>query len=350
MSTVDAWETFQRGEVPAGVRDEVLTSWRRSRWSGVDPALDVPPVGEADDDTPFVRAAAPVLLRMADLLADSRTCLALADRHGHVVWRWVSDRVLGAECDRSGMQFASSFNEQEVGTCGIGAALETGRLATVLGAEHFVASFQRWACVAAPVAHPVTGRTVGVVNVTCRAPDAGPFMQVAARSLADGVRSALSEAATDAEHRLLRGFLRARARTTAPVLALTADLLLTDPAAAELGLDHAETWARVVEAGTGASVVPLADGVVADVVRVGDGAVLTLRSAGPAAPGPPAGRAVAGDGSPGRRLTPLEQAESDVIAATLAGCGGNKSAAAARLGISRGTLYQKLRRYRPLTP
>ncbi|SFL71444.1 helix-turn-helix domain-containing protein [Geodermatophilus ruber] len=351
MSTVDAWETFQRGEVPVGVRDEVLTSWRRSRWSGVDPRLDVPPVGEADDDSPFVRVAAPVLLRMADLLADSRTCLSLTDRNGHVAWRWVSDRTLSAECDRSGMQFGSVFDEQQVGTCGIGAALETGRLATVLGAEHFVESFQRWACVAAPVVHPITGHTVGVVNVTCRAAEANHFMQVAARSLADEVRSALSASATDVEHRLLRAFLHARQRTTAPVLALTEDLLLTDPAASELGLDHAETWARVTEAGPGATVIPLGDDVVAEVIRTGadhrrDGAVLALRSASAETP---AGRVGPPERLIGRRLTPLEQAESDVIASTLAECGGNKSAAAARLGISRGTLYQRLRRYRPLT-
>ena len=62
-----------------------------------------PPVGGADDDSPFVRVAAPVLLRMADLLADGRTCLSLADRQGHVVWRWVPDGALSAECDRYGM-------------------------------------------------------------------------------------------------------------------------------------------------------------------------------------------------------------------------------------------------------
>jgi hypothetical protein len=67
------------------------------------------------------------------------------------------------------------------------------------------------------------------------------FMQVAARSLAEEVRSALTVAATDGEQRLLQAFLRARGRTTAPVLAVTEDLLLTDPASSEVGLDHAET-------------------------------------------------------------------------------------------------------------
>jgi transcriptional regulator of acetoin/glycerol metabolism len=47
-----------------------------------------------------------------------------------------------------------------------------------------------------------------------------------------------------------------------------------------------------------------------------------------------------------RPLTPLEQAEHDVVVATLAACGGNKVAAAARLGISRTTLYQRLRALR----
>ena len=53
-------------------------------------------------------------------------------------------------------------------------------------------------------------------------------------------------------------------------------------------------------------------------------------------------RAAAGD----RRLSLLEQAEADVITEVLAASGGNKAAAARRLGLSRPTLYAKLRAYR----
>jgi transcriptional regulator of acetoin/glycerol metabolism len=47
-----------------------------------------------------------------------------------------------------------------------------------------------------------------------------------------------------------------------------------------------------------------------------------------------------------RQLTSLEHAERQVIASAMDRCGGNKLRAAAELGISRSTLYKKLREYR----
>lgn len=75
-----------------------------------------------------------------------------------------------------------------------------------------------------------------------------------------------------------------------------------------------------------------------------------LRSAGAHPAGPvftpgaaavAAGRRGAGSGP----LGPIEQAEYEVIRSVLRDVEGNKSEAAARLRISRGTLYERLRRY-----
>ncbi|GAA2258067.1 dihydroxyacetone kinase operon transcriptional regulator DhaR [Streptomyces amakusaensis] len=70
-------------------------------------------------------------------------------------------------------------------------------------------------------------------------------------------------------------------------------------------------------------------------------AVLERRSAGDVTPGDlPEGYRV----SPRlRRMTPLERAEHDTIAAALRACGGNKLRTARRLGISRTTLYNRMR-------
>jgi transcriptional regulator of acetoin/glycerol metabolism len=46
------------------------------------------------------------------------------------------------------------------------------------------------------------------------------------------------------------------------------------------------------------------------------------------------------------RLTTIQVAEADAIAAALRDNGGNKAAAALHLGISRSSLYRKMREYR----
>ncbi|MBC8090801.1 MAG: GAF domain-containing protein, partial [Pseudonocardia sp.] len=169
MDTSTAWERFHAGEEPGDVRGEVLTSWRRSRSSGVDPEYADVPYVETELDTHFTRVATPIMERMAQLLVGDRSCLALADPHGSVTWRWVSEPMLRGTLDRLSVAEGFCWDEERVGTNGLGTALETGTIAVVRGSEHFVHRFHEFTCVAAPVRHPVTRRTVGAVNVTCRA-------------------------------------------------------------------------------------------------------------------------------------------------------------------------------------
>jgi transcriptional regulator of acetoin/glycerol metabolism len=47
--------------------------------------------------------------------------------------------------------------------------------------------------------------------------------------------------------------------------------------------------------------------------------------------------------SAGRPLNPLQRSEREVISTTLQACNGNKVHASAHLGISRTTLYRRMR-------
>jgi transcriptional regulator of acetoin/glycerol metabolism len=338
----EAWEAFQSGAEPVGVPAQVLTSWRRSRWSGVDPADTQIPVRDMETDSDFVRLATPVLLRAADMLTSGPASISLADAQGNILWGWVSERRIGQALEAARVLKGASMNEERIGTNGVGTALESGQLAEVVGAQHFVEAFHRWACVGAPVTHPITRRVVGAVCVSCFEPDTSQFQRAMTSSLADGVAGRLADSATAAERALLDAFLAGQRRTTAPVVVVNHQMIISDEAAGAWGLGHDALWGLVREVSAGTDLVlkeglrgrahPLNDGV---------GVLLTLHPDPqvPADPSPPVAR-----------MTRLESAEAAIIAAMLSECNGNKTAAASRLGISRVTLYQKLRRYRIGTP
>jgi transcriptional regulator of acetoin/glycerol metabolism len=337
-----AWEAFQSGGEPVGVSEQVLTSWRRSRWSGVDPADTEVPVLDIETDSDFVRLAAPVLLRAANMLTAGPACLALADAHGNLLWRWASQRQIARALDAARVLEGASMCEERVGTNGVGTALESRELAEVVGTDHYVEAFHGWACVAAPVTHPVTRRVVGAVNVTCFESDANQFLRAMTSSLADGVAGRLVESASADERALLDAFLLGQRRSTAPVVVVSERMMIVDEVAGTWGLEHGTVWELVRGVQAGSDLV-LQAGLRARAHSLAEvrGVLLTLH------PDPQALSAPA-PGIPG--LGPLESAEAGVIARMLAECEGNKSAVATRLGISRATLYQKLRRYRIGTP
>lgn len=352
MSTLSQWEAFHSGSDTVGVGHDVLTSWRRSKWSGIDPHDVRIPRVDVPDDSPFHRAATPVLLRMAEALADSNTSLALADRRGHVLWRWTSDRQLGRDLDDVDMVPGATFDEALVGTNGIGTALESEKLAVVIGSDHYVGSFHRWACAAAPVRHPLTGKVVGAVNVTCRASEANQFFRWAAQSMADDVGGALRGDYTTRERRLYDAYLDARRNSSAPLVALDERTFIADEIASNLGLEHRTVW-RTVRTLTSGTRIDLAPTLFATVRRVDEhdlsaGAVLEIGVESATAPVASPPSAPAPEHLMHRHLSPLEVAEYGVIKAAMTAADGNKTAAAAQLEISRGTLYQKLDKYRLL--
>ena len=119
-----------------------------------------------------------------------------------------------------------SYAEEVVGTNGIGTALESGGPAHVFGHEHYAERLEGMACAGVPLRDPVSGKTVGVIDLTCWRRDADPLMLSLVRSTADQLDQALAETSNGRDMRLLQEYTRACRHTGGIVLALGNDVVM----------------------------------------------------------------------------------------------------------------------------
>ena len=224
-----ARERFLTGEPaePGQVRDTILASWRRSReWHVAADRIDLSCVRDPDLDTPLTRAALPVLQNLRESLQGELVSVILTDAHGVALSRLTADHDLERHLDRVQLAPGFSYAEEFVGTNGIGTALESGQAAHVFGHEHYAEHLEDLACAAVPVRHPISGKAVGAVNLTCWRKDAGRLLIALAQSTAAQVTQGLLEASSAGEFQLLREYLRACRHTGGFVFALTNDMVL----------------------------------------------------------------------------------------------------------------------------
>ncbi len=235
-----AREAFLTSGVPKGadVREVILSSWRRSRFWGVSvDQVDLPYRGELDFDSRLLHASQPVLDRLERELADARMSVILTDAQAWVLDRRAGERSLNSYLDRILLAPGFSYAEKFIGTNGIGTALEEKRPSHVFGHEHFVDRLHAVSCAGTPIRDPITGKVLGVIDVTCWRADASLLMSVLVQEAARDVEARLFELSGDRERALLREFLAACRRTKRPVLSLSDDLTITNVSATHL-LDH----------------------------------------------------------------------------------------------------------------
>ncbi len=220
---------------PGVVRAPILASWSRSAsWRVPADHIELPYESDLDPDTLLVRAARPVLQEIADQFASEPVSVILCDADGVVLERRSGDSALEGYLDRVMLAPGFSYAERYVGTNGIGSALEGGGPTQVFGHEHYVEHLEDLACAGVPIRHPITGRVLGVVDVTCRRPDAGTMMTTAVASIARRIEEAILERSGRREHSLMQDYLRACRRNRGAVFALGEDLLMMNDRAREL--------------------------------------------------------------------------------------------------------------------
>jgi transcriptional regulator of acetoin/glycerol metabolism len=212
---------------PHNVRDTILASWWRSkRWKVAADRIDLSYTGDPDLDTPLTRSALPVLQHLREHLEGQPISVILTDAAGVVLTRLVADHDLDRHLDSVKLAPGFSYSEESVGTNGIGTALEGGRAMHVFGHEHYAENLEDLACAGVPIRHPISGKTLGAVDLTCWRKDADPLLITLARTTADQITQALLTDSNAREFELLQEYLRACRHSAGIVLALNHDVVM----------------------------------------------------------------------------------------------------------------------------
>jgi len=222
------------GEVRA-TRAEIVTSWQRSVLAGLDNTrFDVPYDPAIDEGGRLIRAGRPVIDRVAKDLDETRISLLLADQRAHIVARRSGDRAIDRLLDRISLAPGFRYDEEHVGTNAIGTAIELHGPSVVAGQEHFANALVGVACSAITITDPATGRTIGVVDLTCAAAEASPLMLPLVKRAAWEIEQRLFDESSPDERVLQEYFLRARRTAKGGLVLLNGRTMLVNGAAAGL--------------------------------------------------------------------------------------------------------------------
>ncbi|MDN5756245.1 MAG: GAF domain-containing protein, partial [Micrococcaceae bacterium] len=202
-----------------GIRGDIADSWKRSLSLEVDPdSLAVREAAPQGTDDNLLRCVDRVLMRAAEQLSNEPVSILFATPCGGVARRYCTDASLVRRLDSVNLAPGSGYDEETVGTNGIGTALESTRPTVVHAFEHFNEELAIFACAGAPVVHPVTGSLLGVVDLTCKAHQLNNLLLTLASSLADQIAQ-LVFAEYGGDLHLMREYLSACRHASGPVIA-----------------------------------------------------------------------------------------------------------------------------------
>ncbi len=237
-------------ELPPDLPETIRYSWIRSRLAAAPmdriavPYAAVDAAGER-----LLRAARPVLDRFGQQLAGTHVSLVLADPEGRVVGRWAGDKSALRRLARVSIEEGYLLAEELAGTNGVGTALEVLAPVTIVGAEHYAEPLHRLVCAGVPIRHPLTRRLEGVLDLACPTADANGLLMPATLDLAAQIEREMSMGALERERVVFDAFVARSRMTSAALVALSEQYMVTNAAAADLlePRDEACLWQQALE-------------------------------------------------------------------------------------------------------
>lgn len=179
INHLDRVRNMIAGKVVHPGAERLASSYRRSLIEHrLDPAstsgpriLTAPQLRQLrEQEETFLRSTGQCLPRLHDMVRDAGYCVILADARG-VTIDYQAERDQRKSFQRAGLYPGSCWSEQEEGTCGIASVLQDQAPITVHKSDHFRAAFTSLTCSAAPIFAP-GGELIGVLDASAlRSPD-----------------------------------------------------------------------------------------------------------------------------------------------------------------------------------
>ena len=200
---------------------ELMRSWQRSQELIGVPAnvTDVPQVAEELLDAHLLDMFQGPLTQFSDSLDGTGLGLLLADSRGQILQRWCSDKFATAHLDRIGTMRGAVLSESAVGTNGVGTVAATGHSVQIRGVEHFADFYSDAICTGAPVRHPISGKLLAVVTLSCDLVPGTQFLLPLLRTVTTQLEQHVMDLEQPAARRTFNTFLTMSRTLPDPVIA-----------------------------------------------------------------------------------------------------------------------------------
>lgn len=205
----------------------IQVSWERALDSQVNADHPSPTFVEPSaPESVLQRAARPVLESLSSELANEPVCIILTDSRGMVLQREGGDNALLRTLDKVHLAPGFSYAEAEVGTNGIGTALEVGAPIQVDGDDHYAGVLKVFSCAGALITHPTTGTLLGLIDITTPTRNSNPLLLSFARLAATRIQERVLEVANERDGALLAAYYAAGQHSGGPVIAVSEDVFM----------------------------------------------------------------------------------------------------------------------------
>jgi signal transduction histidine kinase len=205
----------------AGLRSTIVESWRRSLATGLDPTDLLAPIEAAQSEVLArwfehpLGSLTQVLTEQLRMLADeSQSMVVVTDASGLVLHRVGDERLKELATAEMNLVEGARYSEAADGTNGIGTALAADHAFQVFGFEHFNERHHEWVCSGAPVHDPVSGQTVGLIDLSSLWKIAHPRSLELVVTAARTIERCLLDARGDRDARLRRRYSDLMTRST----------------------------------------------------------------------------------------------------------------------------------------